>query len=125
MLGKALAITTLGSFVLLSAILQSTSPSTVHPVVILVVFVLIYLLALGVLTFLILGINRTMKSFVPSHRKSIVHISLEKSYYFASVLALAPVLYLGVRSVGYAGVYEIMLIVLFEAIACFFVAKRK
>jgi len=102
MLGKALAITTLGSFVLLSAILQSTSPSTVHPVVILIVFVLIYLLALGVLTFFILGINRLTKSFVPDHRKPIVHMSLEKSYYFATVLALAPVLYLGVRSVGYA-----------------------
>lgn len=51
MLGKALALSTLTAFVLLSAILQVTSPSTIHPLGILMVFILMYVLALGALTF--------------------------------------------------------------------------
>jgi hypothetical protein len=125
MLGKVLALTTLISFVLLSAILQVTSPATSHPVVILVVFGLIYVLALGVLTFLLLTINRTIKSFSPEHRRVSVHLKAEHAYYYASVLALTPVLLLGVKSVGHLGIYEVALIVIFEIVACFYVARRK
>ena len=125
MLGKVLALTTLISFVLLSAILQVTSPATAHPVVILVVFGLIYVLALGVLTFLLLTINRTIKSFSPEHRRVSVHLKAEHAYYYALVLALTPVLLLGVKSVGHLGIYEAALIVIFEIVACFYVARRK
>ena len=125
MLGKVLATATLVAFVLLSAILQSTSPSTSHPVVILLVFALIYVLALGVLTFLLVSINRAIVSLVPEHKKRVSSMSLERSYYFASVLALAPVLLLGVLSVGHLGIYEIILVVLFEIVACFYIARRK
>ncbi len=125
MLGKVLALTTLISFVLLSAILQVTSPATSHPVVILVVFGLIYVLALGVLTFLLLTINRTIKSFSPEHRRVSVHLKADHAYYYASVLALTPVLLLGVKSVGHLGIYEVALIVIFEIVACFYVARRK
>jgi len=125
MLGKVLALTTLISFVLLSAVLQVTSPASSHPVVILIVFALIYVLALGVLTFLLLGINHVITALSPEHRKRSVHIGVERAYYFASVLALTPVLILGVKSVGHLGMYEAILIVLFEAAACFYVARRK
>lgn len=125
MLGKVLALTTLIAFVLLSAVLQATSPSSSHPIVILIVFGLIYVLALGVLTFLLLVINRIIKSFSREHRKRTVHIGMERAYYYASVLALAPVLLLGVRSVGRLGFYEVSLIVIFEIVACFYVARRK
>lgn len=125
MLGKVVSLTTLVSFVLLSAILQSTSPSTSHPIVILIVFGLIYVLALGVLTFLLLSINRIIGSFVPEHRQTMMRLELEHIYYYASVLALAPVLLLGVMSVGHLGVYETILIIVFEIVACFYIARRK
>lgn len=124
MLGKVLATTTLIAFVLLSALLQSTSPSTIHPVGILVIFVLIYTLALGLLTFFIFGIGRIMRGFIKHVRKS-QEMSLQRAYYFASVLALAPVMYMGVRSIGRTGVYELALIIVFEIIACFYIAKRQ
>lgn len=125
MLGKVIAIATLIAFVLLSAILQTTSPSTSHPIVILVVFALMYVLALGVLTFLLVIINRTILYFAPEHYRRSLVLSPENSYYYASVLALAPVLFFGMRSVGHAGFYEIVLVVLFEVIACFYVYRRR
>ena len=124
MLGKVLAMTTLMAFVLLSALLQSTSPSTIHPLGILVIFVLIYTLALGVLTFFVFGASRAVGLFTKRVRKVRV-MSIQRAYYFASVLALAPVMYMGIRSIGRTGVYELALIVVFEIIACFYIAKRQ
>lgn len=123
MLGKVLALSSLGAFVLLSAFLQSTSPSTIHPIGILFIFVLIYVLALGVLTFLIYGIGQVF------HRRSAKTrqqkpFTLARAYYFASVLALAPVMLIGARSVGRTGPADILLIMSFEALACFYIAKR-
>ena len=124
MLGKVLAMTTLMAFVLLSALLQSTSPSTIHPLGILVIFVLIYTLALGVLTFFVFGVSRAAGLFTKRARK-LQAMSIQRAYYFASVLALAPVMYMGICSIGRTGVYELALIVVFEIIACFYIAKRQ
>lgn len=103
--------------------MQSTSPSTIHPVGILAVFILIYVLALGVLTFLIYGVGRIVHR---RHAKtaSVGEFTLARAYYFASVLALAPVMLIGARSVGRTGVTDIVLITLFEILACFYIAKR-
>lgn len=124
MLGKVLAISTLCAFVLLSALMQSTTPSSIHPLGILFVFFLIYLLALGVLTFFIYGIRLIFKKargskVIPSQ------ILLRRSYIYASVLSLAPVMLIGISSIGRMGVYEFLLIAAFEVIACFYVAKHR
>lgn len=121
MLGKVLALITLGAFVLLSALLQSTSPSTIHPLGILIVFVLLYLLALGVLTFFMYGIARVIVRL----RRHEQTVTLQQVYYYASVLALAPVMVIGMRSIGHAGWYDIVLVVVFEVVACFYIAKRR
>lgn len=123
MLGKVLAISTLCAFVLLSAFLQSTSPSSMHPLGILFVFFLIYLLVLGVLTFFMYGIRVI---FTKVRRKgSIGQSTLKRMYIYASVLALAPVMIVAIASIGRLGVYEFLLVVAFEAIACFYVAKHR
>ena len=124
MLSRILATITLIAFVLLSALLQSTSPSTIHPVGILFVFILFYLLALGVLTFFMFALSRVLGRF---RRKSPIpstFISFRESYYYASVLALAPVLLVAMRSIGRGDLVDIALVVAFEVIACFYVAKR-
>lgn len=123
MLGKVLAISTLCAFVLLSAFMQSTSPSSMHPLGILFVFFLIYLLVLGVLTFFMYGIRVI---FTKVRRKgSIGQSTLKRMYIYASVLALAPVMIVAIASIGRLGVYEFLLVVAFEAIACFYVAKHR
>ncbi len=121
MLGKVLALITLGSFVLLSALLQSTSPSTIHPLGILAVFILFYALALGVLTFFMYTLAHMLSVF----RTNKQPVNLQQVYYYASVLALGPVLALGMRSIGRANIYDMMLIIVFEIIACFYIAKRR
>jgi uncharacterized protein with PQ loop repeat len=123
MLGKVLGLSSLVAFVLLSALVQATSPSTIHPIGILAIFVLMYVLVLGVLTFLIYGIGRVM------HRRharyhTVKPFTIIRAYYFASVLALAPVMIIGARSVGRTGIIDIVLITLFEVLACFYIARR-
>lgn len=123
MLGKVLASLSLVAFVLLSAILQSTSPSTIHPIGILFVFVLMYLLALGVLTFFVFGLSKLMVVLLYNGSKH-APLTLQQAYYYGSAIALAPVILLGMRSIGQTGVYEILLVILFEIIACFYISKR-
>lgn len=123
MLGKVLAISSLSAFVLLSALLQSTSPSTIHPVGILAVFILIYVLALGVLTFFVYAVG-SLWYRRRTARHAIKPFTLARAYYFASVLALAPVMLIGARSVGRAEIMDVILVVLFEILACFYIARR-
>ena len=47
-----------------------------------------------------------------------------KLYYFSSVLALAPVILLGIQSIGGIKLFDICLVVIFEVIACLYVYKR-
>lgn len=124
MLSKVLALITLIAFVLLSTLIQSTSPATIHPMGILAIFILFYLLALGVLTFFIFGIGRFLKLFSPKNQATIA-ITFQRSYYFASVIALAPVLFVGMRSIGRGSIWDVALILMFEVIACFYISKRR
>jgi hypothetical protein len=124
MLGKVLALSTLTAFVFLSALMQSTSPSAIHPMGILVVFILLYVLALGVLTFFVYTCAALFGTIQrrAGQRKP---LSMKQAYFYASVLALAPVMLVGMKSIGRANVYEVMLVVIFELVACFYISKQR
>jgi hypothetical protein len=124
MLAKTLAISTLTAFVILSALLQSTTPSTVHPFGILMIFVLLYVLALGVLTFCLYGCWQLVARLT-NRTGPEAGATLQRAYYFSSVLALAPVMLVGIRSIGRTGVYDTTLVIVFETIACFYIARRR
>ena len=124
MLSRILAIITLVAFVLLSALLQSTSPSTIHPIGILFVFILFYLLALGALTFFMFGLSKALGKVRSKAHVAPKVLTFRESYYYASVIALAPVLLVAMRSIGRGDFVDIALVVAFEIIACFYVAKR-
>ena len=125
MLGKVLAVSSLCAFVLLSALMQATTPSSIHPLGILVVFVLIYLLALGVLTFFMFGLSKLLNKLRRKAQPAGKAMTFREAYYFASVIALAPVLLVAMRSIGRGGVIDIVLVIAFEIVACFYVAKRR
>ncbi len=110
--------------VLLAIVLQTTTPATIHPLGIVLVFVLCYVVMLGLLTYLLAGIAVALRRWLPEAQRRAVTLSFRRCYYFGSVLALAPVLLIGARSVGRGGWYELALVFAFEAIACFYVAKR-
>lgn len=121
---RFLAIILLMDFVVLSAILQSTTPSTIHPLGILLVFGLIYTLALCLLTFF-LYFGSILLGHFGRRAKDRSTISLQKSYYYASVLALAPLMVVGMNSVGRTSIYDLVLVMLFEIIALFYITRRQ
>ena len=51
-------------------------------------------------------------------------IGVRKAYYVASILAFAPVLLLGMQSVGQLQIRDIVLMIAFVSIAIFYVLKR-
>ncbi len=125
MLSRIVATITLIALVLLSALLQSTSPSTIHPVGILLVFILFYLLVLGVLTFFMFGLSRVLHRLRGQGLSMGEVMTFRQSYYYASVIALAPVLLMAMRSIGRGNAVDVALVVVFELVACFYVTKRR
>lgn len=111
---------------LLIILLQTTTPATIGPLGILIVFILMYVSVLCALTFLLYagsGVMAKLSSSV-TLKRPLQQLSLGKSYYFSSVIALAPVMLVGMQSVGEVGFYEVVLIILFIAISCVYIAKR-
>ena len=78
------------------------------------------------ISFFLYGVNRLV-IMVFQHgtvKKMVRDFTFKRAYYYSTVLALAPVLLVGLQSVGAVSIYEICLVVLFEVIACVYVSKR-
>ena len=126
MLGRILTVSLTVAVVLLIIVLQTTTPMTIGPLGILFVFILMYVSVLCALTFLLYGISAVAVRLSSSVmlKRPLQRLSLGRSYYFSSVIALAPVMLVGMQSVGEVGVYEVALIVLFVVISTVYIAKR-
>lgn len=126
MLGKVIAISAVLATLALVLLLSVTEPARIGPLGILIVFVLMYVSALGVLTLFLYGGSRVLSRIISSFaiKRPARPLSLHRSYYFSSVIALAPIMIIGMQSVGGVGIYELLLISLFEVIACIYIAKR-
>lgn len=125
MLGRLIGVSVIFSAIALWVMLQMTAPSTAGPLGVLLVFIFLYVLVLGILTFLLFGASRLtirfLKAISPKPHRP---LTLIRSYYFSSVLSLAPVILLGMQSVGGASAYDIVLVLLFVTVACFYISKR-
>lgn len=121
-----MAIGLIASVAILAVLLQTTKPASAGPLGILVVFILMYVSMLCALTFFMYGISRLIvKVATPvTVRRPLQAISLRQSYYYSSVIALAPVMIIGMQSVGEVGLYDVMLVMIFVVIACVYIAKR-
>ena len=126
MLGRVIAVSSIGAAIVLAILLQMTKPATVGPLGILVVFILMYVSVLGALTFLMFGISRLIVRLSTSVtiRRPLQPLTLKRAYYFSSVIALAPVMIIGMQSVGEVGFYDLLLVVIFVSIGCVYIAKR-
>ncbi|MBP9667958.1 hypothetical protein KBD87_04120 [Candidatus Saccharibacteria bacterium] len=127
MLGKTIAVVSGVSALVLVLILNNSNPANVGPVGLLAVFFLLYLVLLGVFTIVSVGINRGMVrvSRLVTVRRPLARIGLRRIYYISSVLALGPVMMIAMKSIGSLGLYEVILVVLFLAIALLYVSKRE
>jgi hypothetical protein len=127
MLGKLVSSSSMISIVLVAILLQATSPASIGPLGIFVFFILVYISVLGVLTYLLFWASQLLVKvplLVTATKRVATSFSLRRAYYFSSVLALAPVMIIGMQSVDEVGIYETLLVVFFTIIACVYISKR-
>lgn len=124
MLKRVLAFLTVCSLVGVLAIMQSSIPSESNPLVMLLVFFLLYLSALGVLTFLLNGAYWILFRTVWQKRGGDM-VAFTRLFMYGSVLALAPVILLAMLSVGKVEAYEVMLVIVLELVALFYVRRQR
>ena len=114
------------SLIIAGLMLTMTRPGEVGPFGVLAFFVLLYLSAGSIIYMLLTGIIYVLMRVLPpgSLRLWLENVSHTKVYYYTTVLALAPVVLLGMASVGSIGGLDIVLVVLFEILACFYISRR-
>lgn len=126
MVGKLVVSSTLIAALLLVIVLQTTTPSTVGPLGLLAVFLLLYVIFIGCITELlwvgskaVAWVGRRLRTRRPIHP-----MPLTRAYYFSTVLALGPVMLLGMQSIGSLGLYETILITMFLGAGILYVSRR-
>lgn len=126
MLSRVVAIVSIVSFCVLSAVLIFTSPVAAGPFGLLILFVAAYLTFVGLISFFLFGVSRLiiMVASGMTVRKPLQPMSFRRAYYYSSVLAAAPVMLIGLASVRSVGFYEFILVILFEVVACIYVSRR-
>lgn len=128
MFGKIISIVTVIAAALLIFVITNINPVDSGPAGILAVFFLLYVIFVGFFTALIrwssliIGSVQRWAKFTKS--KPPQELSSQKAYYLASVVALAPVMLVGIGSVGQLSWYEVVLVGLFVAIGYFYIEKR-
>jgi hypothetical protein len=126
MLQRVIAIITIVSLGLLALMLTTTTPASAGPFGLLLIFITAYLTFLGLISFFLYGFSRviTYASSGFALRRPVTPMSFRRAYYFSTILAAAPVMLVGLQSVGAVGIYGFLLVVLFEVIGCLYIAKR-
>lgn len=126
MLPRIIATISLASLCLLSYMVTFTSPADAGPFGLLTIFITAYLTFVGMISFFLYGVNRLALLVLAkgTAKKAVRNFTFKRAYYYSTVLALAPVLLIGLQSVGSIGFYEVGLVILFEIIACVYVGKR-
>lgn len=126
MFAKFLLVVGILASIGLSYVLTSTAPAQAGAVAVLAVFLLSYIVSVVVLTFFIFLSHQLLRRLLYSDRTGYAsdRVSMRKSYYYASIVALAPVLLVGLRSVGRGGALELALVLILLAIGCLYVSRQ-
>lgn len=126
MLGKVIITIGLVAAGLLLILVTTTTPSSVGAAGILLVFVLSYIVILSGVSCFIWAASRLWLRFGGrlQRKRQGQAVEFRKAYYYASVVALAPVILLSLQSVGGAGIYEIGLVTLLVFLGCIYISKR-
>lgn len=126
MLKLIILITTLVSLGLLAVLLNITTPATVGPFGVLSIFVLAYILSLGLITVFIYAMSNLLSrlSSVLVTRRPFPKLTLKRAYYFSTILAAVPVMLIGLQSVGAIGPYQLFLLTVFVVIGFLYISKK-
>lgn len=76
------------------------------------------------LSFFCMGVQTILRYVLP-HRTMRDIYAIKDIYYLCSVIALAPVMLLAMQSVGRLNWYEVVLVLVFEIIAVFYLTRRR
>lgn len=123
---KILIVAFIIACISLMSIINLTTPSQAGAIGILSVFISAYIMILCILSFFIYGIAKIMSkaASIASANSKLGSLTLRRSYYFSSVISIAPIIILSMQSVGSIGAYELGLVFLLITIGCLYVAKR-
>ena len=126
MLAKLLIIIGLASAGLLLVLLNITTPATAGAFGILAVFLLGYIVMTVIITFILFFAERILQKVTRELNigRPTTSFSLKKAYYYSSVIALAPVIFVSLQSVGGVGIYEVILVMLLVGLGCLYISKR-
>jgi hypothetical protein len=126
MLPRIIATLSLASLCLLSAMLTFTTPASAGPFGLLVIFITAYLTFIGLISFFLFGISHLIASVSVGMtvRKPVTAMAFRRAYYFSTVLAAAPVMLIALQSVRAINIYELLLVIIFEVVACVYVSRR-
>ncbi|MCY1541932.1 hypothetical protein D9M68_776490 [compost metagenome] len=107
-------------------LLNQTTPNQAGPFGVLVIFLLMYIIALAGVTFAIHGSSRLIARLSASLtvKRPFQAVGLKQSYYYASIIALAPVMLIGMQSVSGVNVYDVLLVIFFVAIGVVYISRR-
>lgn len=114
------------SALVLAVLLHTTTPTSAGAVGILTIFILAYAFIVSVVTLFLYGISRlfVLVSHLFTARKPLQQLTLRRSYYYASVISLAPIIIVSMNSVESFGIYELALVLMLVLIGCVYVTKR-
>lgn len=126
MFSRILATIGIGSFIGLLYILQTTTPVKAGAIGVLGVFLLSYIVLVVALTFFIFLVHKLIVRvfFGDTERRISANFSFKKSYYYASILALGPVIVVSLQSVGKSGFGELLLVLFLLTLGCLYVSRQ-
>ncbi len=126
MLKIIISIITVLSFCILVILLNTTTPVIAGPFGILAIFIFAYLTLIGIATFFIYGMSRIIAhlSTVFISKKPFEALNFKRSYYYSTIIAAAPIMLIGLQSVGDVGFYEYLLMLIFIVLGCLYISKR-
>lgn len=112
--------------IILVLLLNQTTPTQAGPLGVLAFFVLSYFIVLTAATFLLYWMSQFVAkmSRTATLKRPIRALSFAKSYYYASILAIGPVMLLGMQSVGSVGFYDVLLVMAFVGIGCVYIGRK-
>jgi hypothetical protein len=117
-----LVIVPLFLVVILAILMSTTTPLQVGPAGILLAFLLLYAILLSI-SFLIIYIGS--KLFVSLKlRKGHQLIRPRRAYYIASIVACLPLFLIAIQTIGQLRWVDVLLVVVFLALAAFYVLRR-
>lgn len=111
---------------LLLSLISLVAPNSAGPLGILAVFLLLYVISLCFIYLVAKNLTALSARIVQpgKWKEALEEVSSLKLYYYSSIIALAPVILLGMQSVGGVRLMDISLLIAFEVLACFYIYRR-